>query len=91
MLTFIFSFWTRLSKMGLFKPNRCALVSFMVRIFLLAFTIQDDHVTDCFLHKLSSFLLWVRITGLTKPLNLSINNEIKQLFSKKLNFCFQKT
>ena len=72
--------------MGLFKPNRSALVSFMVRIFLLAFTIQDGHVTDCFLRKLSSFLMWVRITGLTEPLNLSVNNEIKQLFSKKINF-----
>ena len=58
----------------------------MVRIFLLALTIQDGQVTDCFLNKLSSFLLWVRITGLTEPLNLSLNNEIKQLFSKKLNF-----
>ena len=57
MLTFILFFWTRLFKMGLFKPNRSTLVSFMVKIFLLALTIQDGHVTDCFLDKLSSFFV----------------------------------
>ena len=36
-------------------------------------------------HMLSSFLLWVRIIGLTEPLDCSFNNKIKQLFSKKLN------
>ena len=84
MLTFIFSFWTRLSKMGLFKPNRSALVSFMIRIFLLGLTIQDTHVTDCFLHKLNSFLLWVRITGLKKPSNYPLITRLSSSFSKLL-------